>query len=91
MKKQLDAAMVDGDNPEWTDAEFAKAKRMQDLPVALQAKLRRPRGPQKEPTKVATTIRLSRDVLDQFKASGVGWQTRMDSALRDWLKDHQPR
>ena len=35
--------------------------------------------------KVLTTIRLSRDVIDHFKAGGRGWQTRIDDALREWI------
>ncbi len=59
------------------------------LSVGLQAKLRiKPRGPQKAPTKVATTIRLSPEVAQAFKASGRGWQTRLDAALKDWLRTH---
>jgi len=61
------------------------------LPHELQQTLGvRPRGPQKAPTKVATTIRLSPDVMNAFKATGAGWQTRIDGALRDWLRDHNP-
>ena len=33
-----------------------------------------------------TGIRLDADVIDTFKATGKGWQTRMNAALRDWLK-----
>ena len=50
----------------------------------------KPRGPQKAPTKQATTIRLSPDVMSAFKATGAGWQTRVDAALRDWLRTHSP-
>lgn len=38
--------------------------------------------------KVSTTIRLDADVLDAFKSFGRGWQTRLNDALRDWLKEH---
>ena len=31
-----------------------------------------------------------RDVLEMFRASGPGWQTRLNAALRDWLKSHSP-
>jgi uncharacterized protein (DUF4415 family) len=48
------------------------------------------RGLQKAPTKERITIRLSRDVVSLFRASGTGWQGRVDSALRDWLKRHSP-
>lgn len=59
------------------------------LPLALQKTLgMRPRGPQKAPTKVSTTIRLSNDVVQAFRATGDGWQTRVDAALKDWLKTH---
>jgi uncharacterized protein (DUF4415 family) len=44
----------------------------------------RPQGSDKE----STTIRFDRDVLAAFRASGPGWQTRMNAALRDWLKTH---
>ena len=36
--------------------------------------------------KVSTTIRLSQEVLDHFKADGRGWQTRIDKALREWIE-----
>jgi len=37
----------------------------------------------KKPVKVITTIRLSPEVLAAFKATGKGWQTRMDAILRE--------
>jgi uncharacterized protein (DUF4415 family) len=43
------------------------------------------RGPQRTPTKERITIRLSRDVVEQFRATGDGWQTRIDTALQEWL------
>ena len=49
--------------------------------------VRRGRPPLARP-KVSTTIRLSQDVIDHFKASGRGWQTRIDNALRDWIRTH---
>lgn len=61
----------------------------QALPASLQRKLG-VRGPQKAPTKERVTIRLSPDVVERFKATGTGWQTRVDAALQDWLKRHNP-
>jgi len=49
----------------------------------------RVRGQQKRPVKESTTIRLSPDVLSAFKATGRGWQGRIDGALREWLKEHE--
>lgn len=48
----------------------------------------RRRGAQKAPTKVPTTIRFDADVLAALKASGRGWQTRVNEAVREWLKTH---
>lgn len=41
-----------------------------------------------EPLKVPTTIRFDADVLAALKASGKGWQTRVNDAMREWLKTH---
>ena len=49
--------------------------------------VRRGRPPLERP-KVSTTIRLSPDVIDHFKAGGRGWQTRIDLALREWIGKH---
>ncbi len=80
------ASLPDAENPEWTDDMAAKAVRIDALPPSLQAKLRG--RPKAETTKERTTIRLSRDVLDRFRATGAGWQTRIDAALKEWLIEH---
>ncbi|MFW2356062.1 BrnA antitoxin family protein [Hydrogenophaga sp.] len=59
------------------------------LPGSLLAKLN-VRGPQKTPTKERITIRLSPEVVQEFRDTGDGWQTRVDSALKDWLRSHDP-
>ncbi|MBZ4192933.1 MAG: BrnA antitoxin family protein [Candidatus Contendobacter sp.] len=48
----------------------------------------RRRGLQKAPLKKQVAIRFSPEVLDYFRATGKGWQTRMDAALREWIHDH---
>ena len=47
------------------------------------------RGRQKKPTKVLVTMRFSREVLEHFKASGDGWQTRINQILCDYVKQKQ--
>lgn len=37
--------------------------------------------------KISTTIRLSPEVIEHFKADGRGWQTRIDEALREWIRE----
>ena len=48
----------------------------------------RPVGSRAAVRKAATTIRFDEDVLAAFKATGQGWQTRMNDALKDWLATH---
>ncbi len=56
----------------------------------MQENSKRPVGrPALPSTKISTTIRLSPEVIDAFKASGSGWQTRIDLALLDWIKVHK--
>lgn len=79
------------DNPEWTEADILRARRIGALPPGLRAKLpARGRGVQKTPLKERITIRLSPEVLEEFRATGPGWQTRIDGALKEWLKTHSP-
>jgi uncharacterized protein (DUF4415 family) len=53
-------------------------------------KVGRPAGSVKSDRKVSTTIRLSPEVVQAFRAAGDGWQTRIDAALKDWLRTHSP-
>ena len=72
------------DNPEWTEADFASARPASEvLPVAVAAALvrnhgGRPRGSDK----TQVSLRVDNDILERFRATGPGWQTRMNEALR---------
>jgi len=79
MSKRPDPEMTDHENPEWTDADFARAKPFPKLPATLQAKLRG--RPKAAAPRVAISLRLPPDVLDAWKATGAGWQTRMAAML----------
>lgn len=70
------------DSPEWTVEDFAKAKPFSEAFPELYASWKKTRGKQKEPTKVSVGIRLSPDVVAHFRATGRGWQTRVDDILR---------
>ena len=50
--------------------------------------MRRPgqRGRQKAATKQLVSLRLSQEVLEYFKATGPGWQTRIDESLKEVSK-----
>jgi len=47
------------------------------------------RGPQKQAKKVSVTVRYSPEVIEYFKATGEGWQTRMNEALREYVERHR--
>lgn len=72
----------DPENPEWTARDFKRAKPAKDLPPEILTAFPKTRGPQKAPVKVPVSLRLSREVVDHFKAAGPGWQTRIDRTLR---------
>ncbi|MCL2297823.1 MAG: BrnA antitoxin family protein [Proteobacteria bacterium] len=71
------AAMSDPDATPLTDEEWEAVK-----------PLVRTGRPKAEVTKERISIRLSRDVVTQFRATGSGWQTRMDAALRQFITEH---
>jgi uncharacterized protein (DUF4415 family) len=79
-------------NPIWKKVDFERAKRPEDvLPPEVLAQFPKHRGPQKAPTKIPISIRLSRDVLDHFKRGSPGWQSRIDEALRKIVGLSPPR
>jgi len=49
------------------------------------ASLHRTRGPNKKPAKEQVAIRLDQEVVGALRASGPGWQTRVNAALKEWL------
>jgi uncharacterized protein (DUF4415 family) len=58
-------------------------------PSALElGMMRRPGRPLGSGTKKQITLRLDADVVDKFKASGSGWQTRINDALKSWVQTH---
>lgn len=72
------------DAPELTDEFFEQADEY------VGDKLVRRGRPKAESRKLALTVRYDAEVVEAFKATGKGWQTRMNAALKDWLKTHSP-
>ena len=82
-----DDIVFDEDNPEWTTEDFERARPAHEvLPAEILKAFPKLRGPQKAPTKVPVSLRLSREVVDPYKATGDGWQTRIDEALKAAIK-----
>jgi uncharacterized protein (DUF4415 family) len=70
------AAMTDVDNPPLTAEDMTRMKRV---------KTGRPLG---SGTKRQVSLRLDVDLIERFKATGKGWQTRINDSLRDWVNHH---
>lgn len=77
---------LDPDAPEATDEELANAKPFAevfpDLAAGIAREIARRGRPAQERTKTPVTIRLDDDLVAHFKATGKGWQTRINAALR---------
>ena len=71
-------------NHDWSDAFITRS--VDEL--RLQVATRRERGPAIKPKKVSVTVRFSPEVLDYFRGTGDGWQTRMDEALKRYVGQH---
>ncbi len=79
----------DGEVRELTAEDFKHFKPAREvLAPKLYAMLTKGRGPQKAALKVPTTIRFDADVLAAVKATGKGWQTRVNDAMREWVRSH---
>ena len=77
------AALADADNPQLTDENFAKMRPAVKAAPEIVARYRGQRGPQKsKPVKTQLTLRLDREVVEHFKASGPGWTARINEVLR---------
>jgi len=74
-----EAAMSDSDAMPFTEKEWAQVKTV--------LRVGRPRSV--HPLKVPTTIRFDADVLEGLRATGKGWQTRVNEAMREWVKSHR--
>jgi uncharacterized protein (DUF4415 family) len=88
MASRLPVIDKNGEVGDLSGADPKLFKPISELPKSLQTKLRG--RPKAAATKERIAIRLSPEVVAAFRASGKGWQTRIDAALKDWLKTHSP-
>lgn len=77
----------DDDLPEWTDEQFARAEFSVGGKVirAAQGTLTKAGRPFAENPKKQVTLRLDPDVIEKFRATGKGWQSRINAELRKAL------
>ena len=86
---------IDADAPEATAAWFRKARPARGglkelVGTAAATELLQPRRgrPPLAAPKEHVNIRLDADIVQSFRRTGAGWQTRLNNALREWLRAH---
>ena len=73
----------DPDNPEATEEELLKARPFAEVFPEFAESIRRSRGrPIVEARKQQVSLRLDPDVIAKFKATGRGWQARVNEILK---------
>jgi len=75
------------DGEDGDDRPLTKDEMRAGMAAAAARKRGRPAG---SANKEQVAIRFDQEVLAAFRAGGPGWQTRMNDALRDWLRTHNP-
>jgi uncharacterized protein (DUF4415 family) len=70
------------DAPELTDQFFEEADEYLGDTLVRRGK---PKGTD---NRLATTIRLDPEIVNFFKAQGAGWQTHINTALKEWMRNH---
>jgi len=97
MKPRPDPELLDDDAPEADAGWFAGAKPAPELlpelfgPVVAAEMLSSDRGHAGQASgKERITVVLDVEVVEAFRSTGRGWQSRLNSALRDWLQQRTP-
>ncbi len=75
-RQLANTAPEDPDAPNMADAMRAEVKRLRGRPAGS------------DRTQIA--LRVDNATLNAFKATGKGWQSRMNDALTEWIKSHSP-
>ena len=87
-----DRALTAKEEAAMANAVVVKSGGYAAVRAALAEKRKRgQRGPQQTPTKQLVSVRFSPEVLQYFKATGAGWQTRLNDALLDWVHTKSAR
>ena len=79
--------LTDPDNPEWTEEDFARAWKGDDIPadiLALFPATRRSRSPKaaRSAPKAIQDVPIDGDVIEHFRAQGGDWKAHINEALR---------
>lgn len=95
-KTDVEAALVaaqdvpefDAENPPTDAADWEGAVVSRSLPELREKLATRRRGPGRAPRKEPTTIRFDPEVLSALRATGRGWQRRVNDVMKEWVAKH---
>ncbi len=88
MPRKPNPERIDEENPEWTEEMIRQAGPAAEVVPRIVEAHRRGK-PVKAAKKRQLTLRLSPEVVDYFKSTGPGWQTRLDEALKAYVEAHR--
>ncbi|KQW32385.1 hypothetical protein ASE36_07425 [Rhizobium sp. Root274] len=78
------------DASQLTDEIIANARPISEFPELPNFfKTRGQRGPQKAPVKERVGLRLNSDVVEHFRRTGPGWQSRINDVLENYVKANE--
>jgi uncharacterized protein (DUF4415 family) len=89
MAKRPDPFMIDNENPEWTERETAEARPFAEVFPAEYARWKKRGRPPVAAPKVHIGFRLAADVVKEIRASGRGYNARVEKILREALAKGQ--
>ena len=94
--KKSESARSLGSDLSKVDAHTVKASEYDELPeltadMLARATVNRGGRPRSSSNKVLLSVRYSREVVDFFRSTGDGWQSRMDGALKEYVAQHSRR
>jgi uncharacterized protein (DUF4415 family) len=77
----------DDDNPEWTAADFARARPFREVFPEQYAAWKKLGRPPIATPKIHIGFRLAAEVVEGIRASGRGYNARVEKVLRDALAE----
>jgi uncharacterized protein (DUF4415 family) len=83
-----DEIICDDDSPATTEADWNGAFVCRSAEELHTEVVQRTRAANKNPLKELVAIHYESEVLEKFRATGKGWQSRMNDALKEWLNQH---
>ena len=88
----IEVARLDTDAPPLDQRRLARMQRASAAEAAdLHARARGREGPSAAAPKQLVSLRLDQEVVARFRATGTGWQSRINEVLREHMPEDQQK